>query len=66
MRTGYEMAGCEAANAQFGAASQFLRGAQPRYRLREFTRYHLHFHGSSRCRGETDKAMEGSTDNGYK
>ena len=54
------MPACEAENPARRAASQFLPGLKPRYRFREFTGFHLHFHGSPRRRGESAIAMDWS------
>jgi diadenosine tetraphosphate (Ap4A) HIT family hydrolase len=66
MRTGYEMPACEAANATRRVVSQFLPGLKPSYRNREFTGFHLHFHGSPHRRGETGNGHEMECDNEFK
>lgn len=48
-----------AVNWHLGAARQFAPGLKPSYRIREFTGYHLRFHGSPRHGGESATTVKG-------
>ena len=49
----------------FGVGRQFQLDVQPGYRLRAFTGFYLHVHGSPQSRGGLGDAMNGRVDMGF-